>query len=155
MLAELPEGRLASEEGIHLIKGFQRGQTMLMFKRLLFIVFLSSGSILTAGQDSFPPPEGDIALGFVHFETIAVGDTGEGHHRPDIVVRTTNQTSRIQTFGISNEAGVLIEPLPPGRYCYEAFSATGRHLKMKRPAAERCFDVEAGKDGEVGVEFLK
>jgi len=124
-----------------------------MFKHLLFITFLSSGSILAAGQTSTPALQGEIALGFVHFETIAVGDTREGYHKPDIVVRVTNRVNKLQSFGISNEAGVLIEPLPPGKYCYEAFSATGHHLKMTRPAAERCFDIQAGKDIDVGVEY--
>jgi hypothetical protein len=153
MLAELPEARRGSEEGIPPITRFQKDQTMLMFKRLLFIVFLSSGSTLAAGQTSAPALPEDIVLGFVHFETIAVADTREGYHKPDVVVRTTNRKNKMQSLGISNEAGVLIQPLPPGKYCYDAFSATGRHLTMKRPPAERCFDVEAGKDVEVGVEY--
>ena len=123
-----------------------------MFKRLLFIGFLSSGAILAADKTNPPAHQGDIRLGFVHFETIAVSDS-EGLHKPDIVVRVASRTTKMQSFGISNEAGVLILPLPPGGYCYEAFSATGRRLKMKRPPVERCFDVGTGKDIEVGVEF--
>jgi len=95
----------------------------------------------------------DIVLGFVHIETIAVGDRGEGHHKSGIVVLMTNRANKVESFGISNEAGILIEPLRPGEYCYEAFSDAGRHLKMNRPALERCFEVQAGKDVEVGVGF--
>jgi hypothetical protein len=126
---------------------------MLTLRILLFAALVSSGSILPAAQRAPSPIEADIFLGFVHIETIAVGVTGEGHHKSGIVVRVTNQKNKVDSFGISNEAGVLIEPLPPGEYCYEAFSDAGRHLKMNRPAVERCFEVQAGKGVEVGVEF--
>ena len=127
---------------------------MLLTPRLLlFAAFVSGGSILPATQTAPSHLESDIVLGFVHIETIAVGDRGEGHHKSGIVVRMTNGRTKVESFGISNEAGVLIEPVPPGEYCYEAFSDTGRHLKMNRPAVERCFEVQAGKDVEVGVGF--
>ncbi len=127
---------------------------MSIFNHLLSIVFLSSSWVLPTTGTSAPRSE-DITLGFAHFETIAVSDTGEGHHKPGVVVQMTSQADKIRSFGLSNEAGVLIEPLPPGRYCYDAFNDAGHHLQMKRPASERCFDVRAGEDAEVGVEFTK
>ena len=69
------------------------------------------------------------------------------------MVRVTNQSEKVQSFGLSNEVGVLGMPLPPGKYCYDAFSQTGHRLKMNRPAPEKCFDVREGKVVEVGVGF--
>ena len=126
---------------------------MLRFRLLLLAAVLSTFSILPVAQTAPSRVQADILLGFVHIETIAVGDSGEGHHKSRIVVKITNRAKTVESFGISNEAGVLIEPLPPGQYCYEAFSDAGRHLKMNRPAVERCFEVQAGKDVEVGVGF--
>ena len=126
---------------------------MLGFKLLLLAALFTSGSILPAPRTASSHLQADISLGFVNIETIAIGDSGEGHHQSGIVVRLTSRANRVESFGISNEAGVLIAPLPPGRYCYEAFSDAGRHLKMNRPAVERCFEVQAGEDVEVGVGF--
>jgi hypothetical protein len=154
MLAEA-ELRLVWEERTLPIAAFEKDPSMLKFKRLLFIAFLSTGTILATQQTASNALQEDVVIVFAHLETIAIGVSGEGHHKPDIVVRMTNRSNKIDSFGVSNEAGVLIAPLPPGRYCYEAFDATGHHLKMKRPAAERCFEVEGGKDVEVGVEFMQ
>ena len=126
---------------------------MLRFRLLLLAAVFTGGSILPAAQTASSHLQVDILLGFVHIETIAVGDSGEGHHKSGIVVRLTSRENKVESFGISNEAGVLIAPLPPGQYCYDAFSDAGRHLKMNRPAVERCFEVQAGKDVEVGVGF--
>jgi hypothetical protein len=68
-----------------------------------------------------------------------------------VVVRAIHKTDKIESFGLSNEAGVLGMPLPPGEYCYDAFSKTGHHLDMNRPESERCFNVEENQVTEVGV----
>jgi hypothetical protein len=70
---------------------------------------------------------------------------------PFVVVRVTNKANDVRSFGISNEAGVLGMPLPPGQYCYDAFSRSGKSFQMNRPPAERCFAVQAGQTEEVGV----
>ena len=101
--------------------------------RLLFIAFLSSCVLFTSGQSA--SDFSDIALGFAQFETVIVTADG-GKHSPFVVVRVTNQSDMVRSFGLSNEAGVLGMPLPPGNYCYEAFSRTGRHLDMNRPGPE-------------------
>jgi hypothetical protein len=119
---------------------------MLTFNRLLFIAFLSSSLLLATEQRAIDSK--DITLGLVQFETY-----NEVAHSPYMVVRVTSQADRVQSFGISNEAGVLGMPLPPGKYCYDAFSQAGHHLRMKRPPSERCFSVKKGQVVEVGVEF--
>jgi hypothetical protein len=123
---------------------------MLTFKTLLSIAFLS-GSLLFATEPSASDSK-DIPLGLVQFETLATTDNG-GTHSPYIVVRVTSQANKVQSFGISNEAGTLVAPLPPGEYCYDAFSKTGHHLRMNRPPSERCFSVKEGQVVEVGVGF--
>jgi hypothetical protein len=94
----------------------------------------------------------DVALGLVQFETVVVDDHG-GHHRQNVVVRVTSEKDRVQSFGISNEAGLVFMPLPTGRYTFDALSQTGHPLKMKRPEDERWFDVREGQDTDVGVGF--
>jgi hypothetical protein len=86
----------------------------------------------------------------VQFETLRVSEAG-GKHLPFVVVRVTKKTNDVQSFGISNEAGVLGMPLPPGEYCYDAFSRTGNSLQMNRLPSERCFALKAGQTEEVGV----
>jgi hypothetical protein len=86
----------------------------------------------------------------VQFETLGVSEAG-GKHLPFVVVRVTNKANNMQSFGISNEAGVLGMPLPPGQYCYDAFSRTGNSFQMNRPPSERCFAVKTGQTEEVGV----
>lgn len=121
---------------------------MSTFNRLLFIASLSSVFLL-AGQ-SKPFERGDLSLGFAQFETLTVTGSG-GKHTPFIVVRASNKAGKIQSFGLSNEAGVLGMPLPPGEYCYDAFSQAGHHLEMNRPESERCFEVKQDQVTEVGV----
>ena len=96
------------------------------------------------------PERPDIQLGFVQFETLRVSEAG-GKHLPFVVTRVTNKANNVENFGISNEAGVLGMPLPPGQYCYDAFSRNGNSFKMNRPPSERCFAVQADQTEEVGV----
>ena|GEM_PF-4632210 len=70
-----------------------------------------------------------------------------------IVVSVSNKSHEIHSFGISNEAGVLGMPLPPGDYCYDAFSQTGHHLRINRTPSERCFSIKENQTEEVGVGF--
>jgi hypothetical protein len=122
---------------------------MLTFNHLLSIAFLSGASLLTLGHAASDVH--DIALGSAQFETVTVTPAG-AKHAPYIVVRVTNHSSKVQSFGLSNEFGVLGMPLPPGKYYYDAFSPAGHHLQMSRPEAERWFEVRKGETVEVGVE---
>jgi hypothetical protein len=123
---------------------------MLTYGRLLSIAFLSSAYLFAAGRSA--SDFSDITLGLAQFETVTVTTSG-GKHAPYTVVRVISETNKMQSFGLSNEAGVLGMPLPPGKYCYDAFSRTGHHLEMNRPQPERCFDVKKGEVVEVGVGF--
>jgi hypothetical protein len=121
--------------------------------RLLFIAFLSSNLTLGVAQTRVTgKPEGDISLGLANFQTVSVGPNGS-HMSPYVIVRVESRSTNLQSFGLSNEAGVVGMPLPPGEYCYAAFSKEGRYLKMKRPRSERCFGVAKDQVVEVGVEF--
>jgi hypothetical protein len=124
---------------------------MLTLSRPLSIAFLSSALLFAATREQASAPP-DIALGMALFETLTVTATG-GTHRPYTVVRVMNQRTKVRSFGLSNEAGGLGMPLPPGKYCFDAFTRNGHHLQMNRPPAERCFEVKEGKDVEVGVGF--
>jgi hypothetical protein len=132
------------------ITHLKRDQTMLNFNRLLSIVFLSNALLLSAGQVADGPD--DIKLGLVQFETLSVTDKG-GTHSPFIAVRVLNQNNKVQSFGLSNEAGFLGMPLPPGDYCFDAFSKGGHALRMNRQPSDRCFSVKEGQFIEVGVGF--
>jgi hypothetical protein len=59
-----------------------------------------------------------------------------------VVVRVTNRSENVQSFGVSNEAGILVMPLPVGRHCYDAFSEKGVALSMRRVSKDRCFSIE-------------
>jgi hypothetical protein len=135
----------APEREIHFTRLFQKGNEMLTFNRILFIASLSSLLFLAIGQGRGDSK--DIALGLASFETF-----DEVGHSPFMVVRVVSQTSPIQSFGLSNEAGVLGMPLPPGNYCYDAFSKAGHAFQMNRPQPERCFSVRKDQVVEVGVK---
>jgi hypothetical protein len=114
------------------------------------MAFLSSAFLLSAGPTDNGPE--DIKLALIQFETLSVTDRG-GTHSPFIVVRVIGQSNQVQSFGLSNDAGYIGMPLPPGDYCYDAFSKTGQHLRMNRQPSERCFSVKEGEFLEVGVGF--
>jgi hypothetical protein len=120
---------------------------MWILSRLLSAAFLSSALCFSALSG---PERPDIQLGFVQFETLRVSEAG-GKHLPFVVVRVTSKANDVQSFGISNEASVLGMPLPPGRYCYDAFTRSGNSFQMNRPPTERCFAVQAGQTEGVGV----
>jgi hypothetical protein len=121
---------------------------MWTLSRLLSIAFLSSALCFFGVSSGLERP--DIQLGFVQFETLRVSESG-GKHLPFVVVRVTNKANDVQSFGISNEAGVLGMPLPPGQYCYDAFSRNGSSFQMNRSPSDRCFTVRADQTEEVGV----
>jgi hypothetical protein len=116
---------------------------------LLFIVFLSSSA---SSQEKRPGSSQNLALGMVNIQTVAVGG-GESHLKSGVVVRLTSRVTKVQSYALSNAAGIVVVPLPPGSYCYDAFSQAGQPLQMKRPSRERCFSVKKGQVAEVGVEF--
>jgi hypothetical protein len=88
----------------------------------------------------------------VNIQTVAVSG-GKSHLKSGIVVRLTSRSTKVQSYALSNADGIVVVPLPPGDYCYDAFSQSGQSLQMKRAAQDRCFSVREGRVSEVGVEF--
>lgn len=117
------------------------------------IAFLTSLAVPVAGDARAGTKDVDITI--VNVQTAAVSFAGEYRMSPHVVVRVINGKDGIRSFGLSSEAGILLLPLPPGRYCYDAFSPRGRALRMVRPSAERCFT--ATRDGEttIGVSYYE
>lgn len=141
----LPQITLAERQRI---VASRKDLPMLAQRLRLFIVLLSSWPLLGAEATR-------IDLGLVNVQTVAVSKAGESRMSPGIVVRVTNRSTRTQSLGISNEAGILVLPLPPGRYCYDAFSEQGVALTMRRPPRDRCFSIAKDAIETIGVEFLQ
>lgn len=97
----------------------------------------------------------DVNLAIVNVQTVVLLPSGEYRMSPYIVVKVTDEKARIQSFGLSGEIGILLLPLPPGRYCYDAFSRSGRALKMVRPRAERCFMATQEPETTIGVGYYE
>jgi hypothetical protein len=126
---------------------------MLNIRRQVFTKYLSSFAFLLISFCSVQAKE--ISLGFVLLQTVSVDKSDSSKLSPGIVVRFFNKSTKSEMFAITNDVGFAQVPLRPGTYCYDAYSSTGHQFQMKRPESERCFDVRAGKDVEVGVEFSK
>ena len=119
-------------------------------KSVSAISIILVGATLCLGQTK------DLRLGTILIQTVSVGKTtSAGHMTPGIVVRLVNKATQSETFAISSDVGFAVVPARPGTYCYDAYSKDGTPLTMKRPAKDRCFDVEVAKDIEIGVEIVK
>jgi hypothetical protein len=121
-----------------------------MFLPLIFGCLLVSNIC----ADETPTKSKSIQLGFASIEVLYINAAGESHHMPNAVIRISGQQNRVQSYGVSNEAGLIIMPLPPGKYCYDAFSAKGEYLPMRRKGSERCFTVENDDARTIGIEIL-
>jgi len=93
-----------------------------------------------------------IDLGFVNFETVtaARGLGGAQHTKSGIIVRMFDVSHNREVFTISNEAGISVVPLRPGKYCFEAFSITGTRLELDKSQSS-CFTVPKDETITVGV----
>ena len=123
-----------------------------MFRLMLplgFIVLLSS-AILALSQAQAGTTTKDLELGTAFMVSTTGPSDGPGAIRTDVVVRVTDSKS-VQSFGITNEAGVLEMPLPPGRYCWDAFSPAGKAFRMNRQPQDRCFQVRRNEIREVAI----
>jgi hypothetical protein len=126
---------------------------MWILSHLLFTVLLASAAQGTPKEPS-AVDSGDIPLGVVQFETLALADDHyHWKHSPFIVVRATNRRTKTESFGLSDEIGRLLMPLPPGEYRWDAFSQDGKRLRLVRPVSERDFPVKKAEVIEVGVEL--
>jgi hypothetical protein len=95
----------------------------------------------------------DIEFGLANIEVVAIDGNEKSTLTPGIVVRIKGQQNRIQSFGMSNEGGIIVMPLPPGRYCYDAFTDKGKALRMVRAPSDRCFSLKKDSVETIGVEF--
>jgi hypothetical protein len=116
---------------------------------LPFIVLVSSVILAVPQPQAVVAKDLDLGTVFMVSSTGAP-DRGRAEIISDVVVRVTDSKS-VQSFGITNETGVLAMPLPPGRYCWDAFSKTGKALRMNRPPEDRCFQVRRNEIREVGI----
>lgn len=116
---------------------------------VLCIVFLCSSALAEVKK---PGASHNLALGMVNVQTVAVSG-GESHLKSGVIVRLTSRETKVQSYVLSNAAGIAVVPLPPGSYCYDAFAQTGEPLEMKRASRERCFSVKKDQVVELGVEF--
>jgi hypothetical protein len=96
----------------------------------------------------------NLSLGYANIQTVTVTKDGKSTIRPEIVVSVSDEQSKVRSFGTTNETGILVMPLPVGRYCYDAFSDTGKALTMVRKPADRCFSVKRDEIVNVGVEIV-
>jgi hypothetical protein len=94
-------------------------------------------------------------FGLANIEVVAVGSSDDSHILPHVVVRIAGRKNKVQSYGLSNESGIIVMPLPPGSYCYDAFSEAGVVLNLRRKASERCFSIEKDSYETIGVEVVK
>jgi len=121
---------------------------MFLQPRLLgFIGLLSSLSFV---WQSTSVGTNDLQLGTAFMSSVSGPVDGPGEIITGVVVRVSDSKD-VQSFGITNDAGVLEMPLPPGRYCWDAFSGKGQSLRMNRQASDRCFTIRPNRLTEVTI----
>jgi hypothetical protein len=94
----------------------------------------------------------DLVLGFANIQSVIAAPAGPAEIAKGIVIRITD-SKKIQSFGVTNEVGILVMPLPPGRYCFDAFSQNGKPLQLVQQPSDRCFSMKKASTTEVGVEL--
>jgi hypothetical protein len=117
------------------------------FLNKILLPIVLTAELLTASEKTNP-----MKLGFVNCQTSQMPKVaGEREQMaPGVVVRFTNKAGTRESFGVSNQIGVVVVPLRPGEYCYEAYNHKGQPLNLD-PEQDRCFEVEEGKYVTVGV----
>lgn len=120
---------------------------------LLIITLLNSNAIGLPLKDKTIAQE-DIELGSAYIQVVAVDANSKSTLASDVVVRIIGEKNKVESYAISNEAGLIYYmPLPPGRYCYDAFTKNGKALRMVRKPSERCFSLDKDSEVNIGVEF--
>lgn len=93
-----------------------------------------------------------IQLGYANVQTVkrspAPGDLQ--HMYPGIVVRMFPVRGRGESFAVSNRDGIVVVPLRPGQYCFEAFDGNGVQLVLDAKQAN-CFSIHLDKTTDIGV----
>lgn len=115
------------------------------------IILLSVSSALALDKDR-PAPE-SIRLGYANLAVVSIDVAEKRVMAPGVVVRVRGQKSSVESYGVSNEGGMILMPLPPGQYCYDAFTYDGNSLELLRKGSGRCFSIERNSEETIGVEF--
>ena len=93
-----------------------------------------------------------MQLGMANMQSVIAAPAGPAEIAAGIVIRTRD-TKDLQSFGVTNEVGILVMPLPVGRYCFDAFTQEGKALRLVREPSQRCFSIRRDQVAEVGVEL--
>jgi hypothetical protein len=120
---------------------------------LLNIIILLNSGFNAAIHSGMASDSKNLDFGMANIEAVAVDINGKSTIAPDIIIRITAKGTRVESYGMSDEGGMILMPLPPGRYCYEAYSERGRPLKMIRKPSDRCFTLKKNSELTIGVEF--
>jgi hypothetical protein len=93
-----------------------------------------------------------VQLGYAYIQTVkgsaVAGDPQQMY--PGIVVRMFPKRGHGEAFAISNRDGIVLVPLRPGQYCFEAFDGNGTGLALD-PKQASCFPITLNKTTDVGV----
>lgn len=120
---------------------------------LYFIILLSSNATFSLTEQETLAPK-NIDLGQANIEVVSIDTNNKRAMAPGIVIRIVGKKNNVESFGLSNEGGMILMPLPPGDYCYEAFTYEGKGLPLVRKGSRRCFSIEKDLEKTIGIEFL-
>jgi hypothetical protein len=129
-----------------------------MYLRICLLLFINLLASTASAQPSERARSADnvarVALGLVSLELRPVGrDVLPSKVGAGIVVRITGESNSVQSWGISNEAGIVIMPLPPGDYCYALYTRAGIPLQLERRGFSPCLTVVETQVTQVGLEY--
>lgn len=120
---------------------------------LLTIILLSSNASLFCVEEQ-ETTQRSIEFGIADIQVGAVLDDGKSTITPNIIVKITGQNNHVLSYGMTDVAGTIAMPLPPGRYCYELYSENGEAIQTRRKDKRRCFDIEKDAIEMVGIDFI-
>ena len=126
-------------------------QLMFRQKFLPLIMLLLNSNLFSL---EIRPLADETRFGFASIEVLAIDDSGSWIHLRNIVIRISDKKHSVRSYGLSNEMGLVVMPLPPGKYCYDAFSSTGEVLQTRRKGSEKCFSILKSKAEAVNITIL-
>jgi hypothetical protein len=124
--------------------------------RVLIPIAFAICACASWGFVSKQPRTANIRLGFVN-----LGTTKESGPSPapesylgGVLVRFFDDSTKRESFAMTNDTGVALVPLRPGHYCAEAYGTDVRRLKLAtrmNHGEPVCFEILANTIKEVGV----
>jgi len=93
-----------------------------------------------------------IELGYANIQTVkaSVAAGRPQEMLPGVVVRIFPEQGAGETFAVSNVTGIVVVPLRPGQYCYDAFDQKGVALSLD-PEQYTCFSIAVDQTTTIGV----